>query len=365
MKYRVICAALAAALMLSGCSWMGGSYVSVTPHHEQLTAVQSDSLTAADYSELRGILAELTEAGAESAVIYVPEYDQDDVEQGMQSAVRYITQVLPVGAYAIDKVEYEIGTSAGQPAISVSISYLHGRSELRRIRQAEDMETAKAIILESVANCSDSVVIHVDRYADADLVQLVADYAAENPAIVMEIPQLAVGTYPDSGTKRVLELKFTYQTSRETLRTMQTQVKRVFDSAALYINQNDAQEQKFSQLFTFLTERFEYQYETSITPSYSLLCHGVGDARTFAEVYGDMCRRAGLDCRVVSGTKGGEAWYWNLVRIDEVYYHVDLIESRDAGMLLLRGDEQMSGYVWDYSAYPTAGDSAQPTEATE
>lgn len=365
MKRRVICAALTAAMMLNGCSWMGGSYVSVTPHHEQLPAIQSDSLIAADYSQLRRILSELTEVGAESAVIYVPEYQQDEVEQGMKSAVRYITEILPVGAYAIEKVEYEIGTSAGQPAISVSISYLHGRAELRLIRQAEDMEAAKDIILESVANCSDSVVIHVDRYTDADLVQLVDDYAVENPAIVMEIPQLAVGTYPDSGTKRVLELKFTYQTSRETLRSMQAQVKRVFDSAALYINQNDAQEQKFSQLFTFLTERFEYQYETSITPSYSLLCHGVGDARTFAVVYSAMCRRAGLDCRMVSGTKDGEAWCWNLIQINEQYYHVDLIESRNAGMIQLHSQEEMSGYVWDYSAYPDAVSIEATEEATQ
>lgn len=365
LKCRMICAALVAAVILSGCSWMGGSYVSVTPHYEEVSDVQSDSLTAADYSELRNTLAELTEAGAESAVIYVPKYDQDEVEQGMRSAVRYITEILPVGAYAIDKVEYEIGTSAGQPAISVSISYLHGRAELRRIRQADDMAMAKGIILESVANFSDSVVILVDRYAETDLVQQVADYAAENPAVVMEVPQLSIGTYPDSGTKRILELKFTYQTSRETLRSMQTQVKRVFDSAALYINQNDAQAQKFNQLFNFLTERFEYKYETSITPSYSLLCHGVGDARIFAEVYGAMCRRAGLDCRVISGTKNGEAWYWNLIQVDGLYYHVDLLESRAAGVFAQRTDGEMEGYVWDYSAYPETDSAVQTTEATE
>lgn len=365
LKGRVICGALIISLLLSGCSWMSGSYVSVTPHHEQVSDVQSGSLSAADYPELRNTLAELTEAGAESAVIYVPKYDQSELEEGMHNAVRYITEILPVGAYAIDKVEYEIGTSAGQPAISVSISYLHGRAELRRIRQAEDMEMVRGIVLESIASFSDSVVILVDRYAETDLVQQVADYAAENPAVVMEIPQLSIGTYPDSGTKRILELKFTYQTSRETLRSMQTQVKRVFDSAALYINQNDAQVQKFDQLFNFLTERFDYKYETSITPSYSLLCHGVGDARIFAEVYGAMCRRAGLDCRVISGTKNGEAWYWNLIQVDGLYYHVDLQESRGAGVFTRLADGEMEGYVWDYSAYPAAETAVEPTETTE
>lgn len=352
MKRTVICIGIVFAFLLSGCSWMGGSYVSVTPHHEKLSGVQSDSLSAANYSELRSHLAELTESGAESAIIYVPEYDREEVEQGMENAVRYITQILPVGAYAIDKVDYEIGTGAGQPAISVNISYLHGRSELRRIKQADKMTDARDIIWNALEDCADSVVIHVQKYTELDMVQLVADFAAQRPDVVMEIPAVAIGIYPEQGTRRVLELRFTYQTSRENLRTMKSMVKRVFDSAALYINQNDAQEQKYTQLFTFLTERFDYKYETSITPSYSLLCHGVGDARTFAEVYAAMCRSAGLDCRTVSGTRNGEAWYWNLISVDGAFYHVDLIESRAAGILIKQLDDQMEGYVWDYSAYP-------------
>lgn len=365
MKRSLICLSLVFAMLLSGCSWMGGSYVSVTPHHEQLSGVQSDSLSAANYSELRSLLSELTEAGAESAVIYVPEYEKDELEQGMANAVRYISEILPLGAYAIDKVEYEIGTSAGQPAISVSISYIHGRSELRRIKQAANMEAARIIINKAIADCDDSVVVYVEKYTDADIVQMVADYAAQNPNVVMEIPQVAVGAYPEQGTRRVLEIKFTYQTSRDTLRNMQTQVRRVFDSAALYINQNDADEQKYNQLFTFLTERFEYKYETSITPSYSLLCHGVGDAKAFAAVYAAMCRSAGLDCRMISGTKSGEAWNWNLICVDGIYHHVDLLESRAAGQLMKRFDDEMTGYVWDYSAYPEAHTEETPTEATE
>ena len=365
MRKKTICITLTLVLALSGCSWMGGSYVSVTPHHEQLSGVQSDSLTASTYSELRSILSELAEAGAESAVIYVPEYEQADLEQGMDDALRYITEILPVGAYAIDKVEYEIGTSAGQPAISVGITYLHGRSELRRIRKADNMEEAKTIIREALADCDDSVVINVQNYYDVDIIQFVADYATENPNVVMEIPQVAIGAYPEQGIRRVLELKFTYQTSRDTLRSMQSQVQRVFASASLYINQNDAQAQKYAQLFNFLMERFDYKLETSITPAYSLLNHGVGDGRAFAMVYAAMCRSAGLDCRTVTGTKNGEAWYWNLICDDGSYYHVDLLDSKEAGELQRRTDEEMAGYVWDYSAYPATGVQTNETVPTE
>ena len=366
MKVRTICMALAISAVLCGCSWMNGSYVSVTPHHEQLSGVQSGSLSVSEYTELRNLLAELTEAGVESAVIHVAEYDRTTLEEGMVNAVRYITEILPIGAYAIDKVVYEIGSNAGQPAILVNITYLHGRSELRRIRNVTDMDAAAVIIKDALADCSDSVVINVQNYEDVDLVQMVADYAAQNPNVVMEIPAVAIGAYPEQGIRRVLELKFTYQTSRESLRSMQEQVRRVFASAALYINQNATETQKFAQLYTFLTERSpEYKIETSITPAYSLLNHGVGDSRAFATVYAAMCRSVGLDCQTVSGTRNGEAWYWNLICDNGVYYHTDLLsESPDGGLQKL-SDGDMDGYVWDYSAYPEAGVPAVFVGATE
>lgn len=365
MKWRIVSLFLAASLLLGGCSWSSGSYISVTPHHEQNPGTHSDSLSASNYSQLRALLAELTEAGTENAIINVSEYDQSILEQGMSDAVRYITTILPIGTYAIDKVDYEIGVSGGQPAISVNISYLHGRSELRRIRQAKDMDAAKALITDALDDCSDSVVIYVENYSEMDLIQLVADYAVNNPNMVMEIPEVAVGAYPEQGLRRILELKFTYETSREALRDMQEEVRRVFASAALYINRSDADSQKYAQLFSFLTERFDYKIETSITPSYSLLCHGVGDSKTFAMVYATMCRSAGLDCRIVSGTKNGEAWYWNLICIDEFYYHVDLLESSAAGQFLRHLDQEMNGYVWDYSAYPATEIIIPATEAIE
>ena len=366
MKRSVICLGLAVAVILGGCSWMGGGYVSITPHREQLAEVQTGSLSASGYTQLRNILAELTENGAESAVIHVLEYDAAELEEDMKSAVRYITEILPVGAYAIDKVDYEIGTSAGQPAISVTITYLHGRAELRQLRTVDNVEEVKTAIQKTLENCDDSLVINVQNYSDLDIVQFVADYAAENPNVVMEIPQVAIGFYPEQGIRRVLELKFTYQTSRDTLRAMQTQVRRVFTSAALYVNQNATDAQKFAQLYTFLTERSpEYKIETSITPSYSLLNHGVGDGKAFATVYAAMCRNAGLDCQTVTGTRNGEAWNWNLICEEGKYYHVDLLASSEAGELIRLTDQEMEGYVWDYSAYPATDVPAQPVEPTE
>ena len=50
---------------------------------------------------------------------------------------------------------------------------------------------------------------------------------------------------------------------------------------------------------------------------------------------------------------------------DLVYYHVDLLASSDAGSMIKCSDEEMSGYVWDYSAHPACGLPPEETEPTE
>ena len=355
MKKGSLIALLILCLLLTGCAgWMNGSYVSVTPREAQSSGVQSGKVSASNYTQLLEVLTQMVDSGAESAVINVADYDQDSLESGLFAAAHYLRKAYPLGAYSIEEVRHEIGTNSGKPAVSVNISYIHGRSEIRKIQHVQDMDGVRQKIVQALEKCDASVVIHVADYRKMDVVQLVEDYALDYPDVVMEIPQVSVGMYPESGAERIMELNFTYQTSREVLRQMQNQVDPYFASASLYVSGDGTEGRKYAQLFAFLMERYDYKIETSLTPAYSLLCHGVGDSEAFASVYARMCRRAGLDCQVVSGTRAGEPWFWNMICDNGVYYHVDLLQCNSVGAFMELQDEGMEGYVWDYSAYSSA-----------
>lgn len=360
MKRQILWIAIL-CMVLSGCDLMNGSYVSVTPYREQGNQYQSESYAAANEAEFRAVLEKLVQAGMESAVINVADFDQDDVALSVSNAVKYTCETFPIGAFAVETINYEIGTGGGKPAVAVNISYIHGRSVLRQIQTVADMAAAEAGIAQALEDCDEGLVLLVENYEPVDMVQWVSDFAEQNPQYVMETPQAAVGVYPDEGQSRVVELKFTYQNSRDSLRQMQSQVQPVFASAALYVSGEGVDYQKYSQLYAFLMERFDYTLETSITPSYSLLRHGVGDSKAFATVYAAMCHQAGLECMTVTGTRAGEPWTWNMIYDNDAksYYHVDLLYSNAAGSYLQMADAEMSGYVWDYSAYPAA-EGVQP-----
>jgi len=364
VKQNVIVLVLAVSLLLGGCSWVNQSYVSVEPHREQRQTLQTDVIVASDYLELLGALEDMIASGTEVAAIKVPEYPEDAIEHGMNRAVRHSMQNDPIGSYAVADIVYELGSSGGVPAVSVSISYHHNRSEIQRIRKAADTQAAERIVAEALKGYEPSIVILVDEYEIRDFTQFVQDYAEENPQTVMEIPQVSQSSY-GTGRDRVLELIFTYQTSRDSLRRMQTQVQPVFDSASLYVSGEGEDFQKFSQLYGFLMERFDYKFETSITPAYSLLRHGVGDSRAFATVYAAMCRSAGLECMSVTGTRSGEPWTWNIIMDNGVYYHVDLLRSNINGQFRVYKDAEMGNYVWDYSGYPACIGMEEASETEE
>ena len=366
MKRTLLPLLIALGLLLGGCGWLNGSFVSVTPHEAPRQVAHVDTITAGTYQEFQAALKQLVAAGTEVAAIHVEEYPQKALEAGVRQAVYHVMRNDPIGAYAVEDIQYEIGSSSGLPAVSITVTYRHNATELQRIRRAVSIPQARTIIANALESYEAGIVLLVSKYEDSDFSQFVQDYASDHPETIMEVPQVTQALY-GSGDSRVVELIFSYQTSRDSLRRMQAQVKPVFESAKLYVSGDGDDYQKFSQLYAFLMERFDYKQETSITPSYSLLRHGIGDSRAFAQAYAAMCRDAGLTCMTVTGTRDGEPWTWNIILDGEEYYHVDLLRCSEGGKYRELTDEEMEGYVWDYSDYPPCTGKPIPgqTQAAE
>ena len=361
VKRRLFPLFLLICLLLGGCGWLSGSYVSVTPHQIQKQTNHTETITAANYPELLAALKQMIASGTEVGAIHVADYPEGTLGSGVRRAIHNAKNYDPIGAYAVEDIQFEIGTSSGLPAVSVTISYRHNATQLQKIHRTADMEQAHSAVAGALENYESGIVLLIDKYLGYDVSQFVQDYASQHPDTVMETPQVTQAVY-GAGDSRVVELIFSYQNSRDALRRMQSQVKPVFDSARLYVSGDGDDRQKFSQLYAFLMERFDYKLETSITPSYSLLRHGIGDSRAFAQVYAAMCADAGLTCISVTGTRSAEAWTWNILLDGDRFYHLDLLRCSEVGRFQTMTDAEMEGYVWDYSAYPACDDNPAPEE---
>ena len=156
--------------------------------------------------------------------------------------------------------------------------------------------------------------------------------------------------YPREGKDRIVELIFNYETGRTAMLQMKEQILPIFEALDI-VSGEGADLGKFTRLYSFLMNYHEYTIETSITPAYSLLHHGVGDSRAFAAVYAAMCRQVGLECSMISGTRDGKVWHWNMIKIDGEIYYVDLLQCQETGEFAYKTLPEMTDYLWDYSAY--------------
>lgn len=345
------------SLLLSGCSTLfDGNYHSVKPHEEQSSPAGNQAMAVSSYASLYRTLGNMVASGTANFILSMEHYDQLAITRDMRTAIQEIITNHPYGAYAVKDITFEVGTNAGQPAVAVTVDYLRGQAELRKIKTARHPAEVRNAISAALDNCDPGLVLYVDNYEQLDFVQWVEDYITQNPNKVMEQPQVTTNLYPEEGYSRIVEIKFLYQNSREYLRGMQTQVQALFTEAVQSLGDTEDPAERYEKLYLYLTTRFDtYQQKTSTTPAYSLLLHGVGDAKAFASVYYAMCRSANLECILVTGTRADKPWCWNIVRCGEVYYHVDLLQCMESGAFQMATDPDMSGYYWDYSLYPPCG----------
>lgn len=348
MKRIVVLLLAAAMCLLTGCqSWQSGEYHSVKPHAGDFSQTEPMELSQVqNYQQILNALTDMAEDSAASCIMGVDQYE-GDLQEDVTQAIAYATQKDPVGAYVFARVGYRIDRIGNKNVLILEPSFRHSRSDIEAVvRYGKAVEQKLADALDTFAP---SLTLWISGYVETDFSQVVRDYCDENPDKAMEYPKVQASVYPDSGSSRVVELKFTYTTSRDTMWNMQGAVETIFSSAEGYVSLATDEYTKASRLCSFLTELFDYTQEESVTPAYSLLCQGVGDSRAYANVFAAMCRRAGLTCSRVDGTRNGEDWSWNVVQVDGYCTFVDLMAENP---VQFRGDEQMPGYDWDRSAVP-------------
>ncbi len=338
---------------LCGCDlWMNGSYSRVTPHKMPSEAPEAEYIEVSSYNTLYLALCQLVESARTEATVYYPKENKLTVQNYMDTAIRLVCTANPIGSYAVDKITYQVGTKGGVQAVAVRISYDRSISDIRNMKKVEEPAQGESLIYGALNNCAPSATFFVENYSQTDLVQLVNSYVDANPDVCMEMPLVTVASYPEDGASRVIEVLFTYQNSRDDLRAMQQTVSASFDSAMLYVSDGASDGEKCAQLYSFLALHYNADnLRTSITPAYSLLHHSVGDSKAYATVYAAMCNKAGVKCSVVVGTKDSKPYYWNVVKQEEGYLFVDVLQCARQDSFVLRPAEQMGNYVWNYSAY--------------
>jgi len=353
-----ICVPLLAAglcLLLSACSrFVPKEYTQVNVHSETQAAQNDpDALTAENYSGLKRAIRSFVSNHVEHGVIRVYRYPSGKVENDLANAAYAVSREDPLGAYAVDYMTHDCSLIVSFYEIHIDITFRKTLQEINAIEYVGSDTEATSLIQSAMDSYQDGLTLYTTYYGDPDYESLVQTYCDQNPGKLMAVPEVHAAFYPENGASRIVELKFTWPETAQTLRDMQQAVTDSVRAASVYVRYRQKETEKAELLFTYLLERFTYTVQQTDTPVYSLLCQGLATSKSMAESWQLLCDQVGIECVTVAGSRQGENYWWNIITLDGRCCHVDILSDvLDGGTLHTKSDSEMTDYYWDTAKYP-------------
>ncbi len=358
MKNRAAAVVLA-ALLLAGCSaYQSAEYLNVQEHvdpfsYKETEATAADEpLTANTYYDLRSALTRLMTEGTEHAEIQVTRYS-GNLNVDMRRVVDDLTQTDPVGAYAIDYINYETSGDARRAVVDVNLVYRRSAGEIASIRSVRGNEQADQLLYAALEEFAPSITLQISGYTDEDFEETIRSYCLYHPDKTAFCDNVSVAVYPQSGNVRVVEFHFSYEKSKDELRSTASDTATALSSAYNYMRYAETPRDRATLALSYLVGRFEYELSDDATV-YTLLCEGVANSTVVSSAFAFLCRSAEIPCHIIEGSKYHQPYTWVMIELESTWYHLDIADAvfKDNRILSLKTDTEMSGFDWQKDVFP-------------
>ena len=272
MKRTVLSLALCGALCLTGCSSLleGRPYVMVEPHREQpVLSADSSALQVETYSELVNAVLFLVSQGDAEGAIQLVDY-RGDVEEDLERACREVANDDPLGAYAVDGIQYSTTRVLTTYEADLSIKYRRTPEQIQGLVSVSSTSGIRTSAAVALREYRPELALRVSYFTgDANsVVDLVRQAYYSDPASAMGLPQYSVALYPNggSGVQRVVEVVFTYSQPLTVMQRRQAQLReRVEELTASLPALSGGESVRQAQLFSLLTAaRYDPEEELEV-----------------------------------------------------------------------------------------------------
>jgi len=355
---KILALVMAAALLaLSGCSAMlERSYRMVSPHEQGPgLAGDSDALEAKTYQQLVNAVLYLVSEGMEQGTIRLTDYYDSDINSALDTACLEVAQEDPLGAYAVDYMEYDYTRVVTSYEAHIRITYRRSRAEIHSLVNVTGAGAIRSELKKALESFAPSAALRVG-YFNADeeyIAQLAREAYDDSPAAALGMPELDISLYPETGSQRIVEILLTYPEDPEALAERRDALtdyaqKLTADAAAL------PKEKRLDALLELLPAVLRAGEGT--TAHDALLGDGA-DSEGIALAAALLARSAGLECTLVRGALDGTPRVWNRVQSDGAWYHLDL-SGGDALPRTAEGQLE-AGYLWGDALAAQAASTAE------
>ncbi|MDR1299758.1 MAG: hypothetical protein LBJ84_05850 [Oscillospiraceae bacterium] len=324
------------------------------------------SVAARDFDELRAAVLGFVESHDDLGAISVYGYD-GDIDDDVARACREVSGDTPIGAFAVSDMAWSVSKIVSYYEVEINIAYKRTRSQLDGIVTASSQRFLRSELLNIMSRYSETAIINT-RLGDItgdDIRGYIEEIYYENPLEVIMLPVVGVEIFPDSGSERIVEITLGQRNPPGLSLTYTAGLVRAARNIAEAASgENDGE--ILLDLLDMLTDSSDYdadaarigQYSTQNfnATAYGALVYGAAIGEGYAMAYKALCDELGIECVVALGEKDDYTHAWNIVRVNDDYYHIDasMCDVNGADTAFLKSDAEMSenGYTWSAGRYP-------------
>jgi transglutaminase/protease-like cytokinesis protein 3 len=358
MKRRILALLLCCALCLAGCgNLFDQDYLSVTDYEPPVQEAPDTEgvITVRNASELSRAISGLINDGAEEGHVVFDAAYEGDVNADIASSCWQVRTRNALFAYCVENISYDVSKIVSHYEASLSIRYTEAgldRDSIVRLQLTSGLEEQ---LRSAVARGDSRLVVLISRsaYSAEDVENLAQRVYRENPAVQPREPRVNVNMLIGTGMQRLYEVNFNYGMNAEELEARREALQALDPFGETELQADDYTGRALAAC-SYLVENCVYS-ESGQSDIYSALIGGEANSEGLALAYVELCRQLGISCQIVYGQRDWQDCCWNIIRIGEDYYHVDVSVCADEGMALgfLLPDQTMwSRYRWDISSYP-------------
>lgn len=366
MKKRLFVFALICGLLLTlpGCAAMlNREYSFSTIHADYPVSDKSAVLQAENYQGLVNAILYFVTEHKDSGIVHLT-YAQDEarVDSELEAACREVCGEDPLGAYAVEDIQYASQHMTAYYEVTVSITYAHSEEEVSAIVPVAGSSAIRQTVSAAMTAFADRCVFRVSYFTGdvLSLRQLVRQTWLDTP-LALAGPKPDITLYPHSGTSRIVEVALIWPQDAAALAE---QSQRLEQRALELLERADLSPENLTPevLLGILKRTAAYDPEGEST-AYAVLVDGRGNALGFAQALRLLCQLTDLEATVVEGRLNSETQFWLIVNTPDGYRHLDPTLTQP----VYATDDAFTeaGYTWDTNRYPACVEYTPPPDSED
>jgi len=354
-KIQLLLVLIITILMLTGCSalFFDTYYSEKDFQGNQSIDLDSDVQMVHSYAELRRLVFNLMNNHEESMALRFAGYT-GNVMSDIASVCNAVKTESAYGAYCVDYVSYDLTQIVSYYEATINISYKYTSEELAQLKTTNNHESFSMLLADELTQETPKVIVKVNNGTSdhGTVVDLIEQTVREYPLSVSYFPEFTVRIFSGNSSQKIYEVNVVYDENMDNDRRVE-QLRDTIQMLTASLNyENDAL--KLLSIAETMKGQFDFD-ETAGNTAYDALIEKTANSEGVSSSFKALCDEIGIECLIVNGKLDRGEHFWNIVKIDNQYYHFDLSALNEHGPMnsLFRSDaDQQVNYWWDQSVYP-------------